>query len=64
MATLEQLKTHIDKAKEQAKDKNGADYRDKHKKLKRLQRKSSKIIATANRLEESKKPKKERKAAS
>ena len=72
MATLDQLKTHIEKAKiefsdaiEKATDKkNGLVFRQKRKKVKRLERKVAKITATEKMAEEKKKPKKERKSAS
>ena len=71
MATLDQLKTHIEKAKiefsdaiEKATDKkNGLVFRQKRKKVKRLERKVAKIIAAEKMAEEKKKPKKERKSA-
>ncbi|SVB30513.1 uncharacterized protein METZ01_LOCUS183367 [marine metagenome] len=72
MATLDQLKTHIEKAKiefsdaiEKATDKkNDLVSRQKRKKVKRLERKVAKITATEKMAEEKKKPKKERKSAS
>ena len=72
MATLDQLKTHIEKAKvefsdavEKATDKkNDLISRQKRKKVKRLERKVAKITATEKMAEEKKKPKKERKSAS
>lgn len=71
MATMDQLKTHIAKAKTEFSDaiKNAADKkndlvsRQKKKKVKRLERKVAKISATAKMAEEKKKPKKERKSA-
>ena len=71
MATLDQLKTHIEKAKiefsdavEKATDKkNDLVSRQKRKKVKRLERKVAKITATEKMAEEKKKPKKERKSA-
>ena len=72
MATMDQLKTHIEKAKiefsdaiEKATDKkNDLVSRQKRKKVKRLERKVAKITATEKMAEEKKKPKKERKSAS
>ena len=72
MATLDQLRTHIEKAKiefsdaiEKATDKkNDLVSRQKRKKVKRLERKVAKITATEKMAEEKKKPKKERKSAS
>ena len=71
MATLDQLKTHIEKAKiefseaiKKAEDKkNDLTSRQKRKKVKRLERKVAKITATEKMAEEKKKPKKERKSA-
>ena len=71
MATLEQVQTHIKKAQsvfdgsaKKADDpKDNPEVRQKKKKLKRLQRKASKMVATAQMVEEKKKPKKERKKA-
>ena len=71
MATMDQLKTHIEKAKiefsdavEKATDKkNDLVTRQKRKKVKRLERKVAKITATEKMAEEKKKPKKERKSA-
>ena len=71
MATLDQLKTHIEKAKiefsdaiEKATDKkNDLASRQKKKKIKRLKRKVAKIITAEKMAEEKKKPKKERKSA-
>lgn len=71
MATLDQLKTHIVKAKTQSAEavkksetpKADPAVKQTLKKVKRLQRKSAKIIATAAMVEEKKKPKKERKSA-
>ena len=71
MATLDQLKTHIEKAKTEASDaikkaagkKNDLTSRQKRKKVKRLERKVAKITATEKMAEEKKKPKKERKSA-
>ena len=71
MATLDQLKTHIEKAKtefsdaiKKAEDKNNdLTSRQKRKKVKRLERKVAKITATEKMAEEKKKPKKERKSA-
>ena len=72
MTTLDQLRTHIEKAKiefsdaiEKATDKkNDLVSRQKRKKVKRLERKVAKITATEKMAEEKKKPKKERKSAS
>ena len=72
MATLEQLKTHIEKAKIEFTDavkkadgkKNDLVSRQKKKKVKRLERKVAKITATEKMAEERKKPKKERKSVS
>ncbi len=72
MATLEQLKTHIEKAKIEFTDavkkadgkKNDLVSRQKKKKVKRLERKVAKITATEKMAEEKKKPKKERKSVS
>ena len=69
MATLDQLKTHIEKAKIESSEatkkvedpRNDSTARQKLKKVKRLQRKAAKINATAKMAEEKKKPKKERK---
>ena len=71
MATLDQLKIHVDKAKtefsktaKKAEDpKNDLVVRRKLKKVKRLERKVAKITATEKMAEEKKKPKKERKSA-
>ena len=71
MATMDQLKTHIKKAKTEFSDaikkaedkKNDLTSRQKRKKVKRLERKVAKITATEKMAEEKKKPKKERKAA-
>ena len=71
MATMDQLRTHIEKAKiefsdaiEKATDKkNDLVSRQKRKKVKRLERKVAKITATEKMAEEKKKPKKERKSA-
>ena len=71
MATLDQLKTHIEKAKIEFSDgikkaedpKNDLVSRQKRKKIKRLERKVAKIIAAEKMAEEKKKPKKERKSA-
>ena len=71
MATLDQLKIHIEKAKaefseiaKKAEDtKNELDVRRKLKKVKRLERKVAKITATEKMIEEKKKPKKERKSS-
>ena len=71
MVTLDQLKTHIEKAKaeftEEAKkvedSRNDPAARQKLKKIKRLERKAAKLTATAKMVEEKKKPKKERRAA-
>ena len=71
MATMDQLKTHIAKAKiefsdavEKATDKkNDLVSRQKRKKVKRLERKVAKITATEKMAEEKKKPKKERKSS-
>ena len=71
MATLDQLRTHIEKAKIEFSDgikkaedpKNDLVSRQKRKKVKRLERKVAKIIAAEKMAEEKKKPKKERKSA-
>ena len=71
MATIDQLKTHIEKAKTEFSDsikntedkKNDLVSRQKRKKVKRLERKVAKITATEKMAEEKKKPKKERKSA-
>ena len=71
MATLDQLKKHIVKAKTEFSDaikkaedkKNDLTSREKRKKVKRLERKVAKITATEKMAEEKKKPKKERKSA-
>jgi len=71
MATLDQLKIHIKKAKTEFSDaikkaedkKNDLTSRQKRKKVKRLERKVAKITATEKMAEEKKKPKKERKSA-
>ena len=71
MATLDQLKIHIEKAKIEFSDaikkaedkKNDLTSRQKRKKVKRLERKVAKITATEKMAEEKKKPKKERKSA-
>ena len=71
MATLDQLKIHIEKAKTELSDsikntedkKNDLVSRQKRKKVKRLERKVAKITATEKMAEEKKKPKKERKSA-
>ena len=71
MATLDQLKTHIEKAKTEflgtvkkaENPRNDLLARQKLKKVKRLERKVAKITATANMAEEKKKPKKERKSS-
>jgi len=71
MATMDQLKTHIEKAKTEFSDsikntedkKNDLVSRQKRKKVKRLERKVAKITATEKMAEEKKKPKKERKSA-
>ena len=71
MATLDQLKTHIEKAKIEFSDgikkaedpKNDLVSRQKKKKVKRLERKVAKISATEKMAEEKKKPKKERKSS-
>ena len=71
MATLDQLKIHVDKAKtefsktaKKAEDpKNDLVVRRKLKKVKRLERKVAKITATEKMIEEKKKPKKERKSS-
>ena len=70
MATLNQLKTHIEKAKtefsERAKKaedpRSDLVARQKLKKVKRLERKVAKMTATEKMAEEKKKPKKERKS--
>ena len=69
MVTLDQLKTHIEKAKtefsetaKKAEDpRNDLAARQKLKKVKRLERKVAKMNATTKMAEEKKKPKKERK---
>ena len=71
MATIDQLKTHIAKAKTEFSDsvkkaedpKNDLVSRQKKKKVKRLERKVAKISATEKMAEEKKKPKKERKSS-
>ena len=71
MATMDQLKAHLAKAKTEFSDsikntedkKNDLVSRQKRKKVKRLERKVAKITATEKMAEEKKKPKKERKAA-
>jgi len=71
MATLDQLKTHIKKAKIEFSDavkkaedpKNDLVSRQKRKKVKRLERKVAKISAIEKMAEEKKKPKKERKSS-
>ena len=71
MATMDQLKTHIAKAKTELSDsikntedkKNDLVSRQKRKKVERLERKVAKITATEKMAEEKKKPKKERKSA-
>jgi hypothetical protein len=71
MATLDQLKAHIKKAKtefsetaKKAEDpKNDLTARQKLKKVKRLKRKVAKINVAERIKEEKKKPKKERKSA-
>ena len=71
MATLEQLKVHIEKARTELLEttkkiedpKNDPATRQKRKKVKRLERKVAKITATAKMAEEKKKPKKERKSS-
>ena len=70
MVTLDQLKTHIEKAKtefaEETKTiqnpRNDPTARQKLKKVKRLERKAAKLTAMAKMIEEKKKPKKERKS--
>lgn len=70
MATLDQLKIHIEKAKtefsetaKKAEDpRNDLAARQKLKKVKRLERKVAKMTATEKMAEEKKKPKKERKS--
>ena len=70
MATLDQLKIHIEKAKtefsetaKKAEDpRNDLAVRQKLKKVKRLERKVAKMTATEKMAEEKKKPKKERKS--
>ena len=49
MATLESIKTFIVKAKEQAKGSDGVAKKKSLKKVKRLQRKASKIVACEKR---------------
>ena len=71
MATLEQLKIHIEKAKIEFSEatkkvedpRNDLTARQKRKKVKRLERKAAKLAATANMAEEKKKPRKERKSS-
>jgi len=71
MATMDQLKKHIAKAKTEFSDsikntedkKNDLVSRQKRKKVKRLERKVAKITAAEKMAEEKKKPKKERKSA-
>ena len=71
MATVDQLKAHIEKAKTEYSDaikkvedpKNDLTSRKKRKKIKRLERKVAKITATKKMAEEKKKPKKERKSS-
>ena len=71
MATMDQLRTHIEKAKIEFSDgikkaedpKNDLVSRQKRKKVKSLERKVAKIIAAEKMAEEKKKPKKERKSA-
>ena len=71
MATLDQLKTHIETAKTEFYDavkktddkKNDLASRQKKKKVKRLGRKVAKITATEKMAEEKKKPRKERKSS-
>ena len=71
MATVDQLKAHIEKAKTEYSDaikkvenpKNDLTSRKKQKKVKRLGRKVAKINAKEKMAEEKKKPKKERKSA-
>ena len=70
MATLEQLKIHIEKAKTEFSEatkkvedpRNDPTTRQKRKKVKRLERKAAKITAMGKMVEEKKKPKKERKS--
>ena len=70
MATLEQLKIHVKKAKIEFSEaikkvedpRNDPATRQKRKKVKRLERKVAKITATERMAEEKKKPKKERKS--
>ena len=70
MATLEQLRIHVEKAKTEFSEatkkvenpKNDLTARQKRKKVKRLERKVAKITAAEKMLEEKKKPKKERKS--
>ena len=70
MATLEQLKIHIEKAKTEFSEttkkvedpRNDPTARQKRKKVKRLERKAAKITAMRKMVEEKKKPKKERKS--
>ena len=70
MATLNQLKTHIEKAKTESSEatkrvedpRNDSTARQKLKKVKRLQRKAAKLNAITKMIEEKKKPKKERKS--
>ena len=71
MVTLDQLPTHIEKARSEfSEEKKKAEgsrsdstTRLKLKKVKRLERKAAKLTATAKMAEEKKKPKKERKSA-
>ena len=68
MVTLDQLQTHIGKARSKfSEEKNKAEgsrsdptTRLKLKKVKRLERKAAKLTATAKMAEEKKKPKKEK----
>ena len=70
MVTVDQLKTHIEKARAEFAEatkkvedpKNDPTARQKLKKIKRLERKAAKLTATAKMAEERKKPKKERKS--
>ena len=71
MVTLDQLKTHIEKAKNEFAETtkinkdpmNEPTARQKLKKVKRLERKAAKLAATAKMAEEKKKPRKERKSS-
>lgn len=70
MVTLDQLKSHIEKAKTEFAEatkkvedpRNNPTIRQQLKKVKRLERKAAKLTATAKMAEEKKKPKKQRKS--